>query len=111
MIDIEQIKREIKIETFRGPGPGGQRRNRKETAVRITHLPTGIWAQANEFPSQAKNKELALERLIEKLKERFRPKKVRIPTKPPISAKLRRLEEKRKISEKKRLRRKPTLEF
>ena len=96
--------RDIRIEYYRSRGPGGQRKNKKETAVRIRHIPTGITAIATESRSQARNRQLALKRLNERLERLKRKKKRRIPTKISISAKERILKEKRLRSEKKKLR-------
>jgi peptide chain release factor len=54
---------EIKIETMRASGPGGQHVNKTESAVRITHLSTGIKATAQEERSQHMNRKLAISRL------------------------------------------------
>jgi hypothetical protein len=54
-------------ETFRGPGPGGQKRNKTSSAVRVTHAPTGLSAVATETRSQARNRANALERLRHRL--------------------------------------------
>ena len=105
-MDLKKLKKEIKIYYYRSRGPGGQRKNKKETAVKIYHIPTGITVKATEFRSQARNKKLALERLIVKLEELKKPKKFRIPTSKPREAKERQIEEKKKHSEKKKLRRK-----
>ncbi len=96
--------RDIRIEYYRSRGPGGQRKNKKATAVRIRHIPTGITAIATESRSQARNRQLALKRLNERLERLKRKKKRRIPTKISISAKERILKEKRLRSEKKKLR-------
>ncbi len=98
--------RDIRIEYYRSRGPGGQRKNKKETAVRIRHIPTGITAIATESRSQARNRQLALKRLNERLERLKRKKKRRIPTKISVSAKERILKKKRLRSEKKKLRQK-----
>ena len=51
------------VETFRASGPGGQHRNKTESAVRIRHRESGVTAQAYESRSQHDNRRLALERL------------------------------------------------
>jgi len=101
----ERIK-DIRIEYYRSRGPGGQRKNKKETAVRIRHIPTGITVIATESRSQVTNRQLALKRLREKLERLKRKKKPRIPTKISTSAKERFLKVKRLRSEKKKLRQK-----
>ncbi len=54
---------EVKVEVTRSSGPGGQHVNKTESAVRITHLPTGITSVASEERSQHLNRKLALARL------------------------------------------------
>lgn len=105
MIDIRDS--DLKIEFIRGSGPGGQHRNVTETGVRIRHLPTGIVVQASENRSQARNREVALERLRKALERRARRAKPRVATKVPNVEKKRRLEEKKRRSEAKRLRTAP----
>ncbi|MBM4445373.1 MAG: peptide chain release factor-like protein, partial [Chloroflexi bacterium] len=61
--DLERLQREVIVEAYRAPGPGGQRKNRKETAVRLKHIPTGVTVVASERRSQAMNREVAFRRL------------------------------------------------
>ena len=63
-------EREISVETMRASGPGGQNVNKVESAVRVTHLPSGISATAREERSQSANRKLALARLAEQLDAR-----------------------------------------
>lgn len=58
---------ELKIERMKASGPGGQHTNKTESAIRITHMPTGISATAQEERSQQLNQKLALARLYQKL--------------------------------------------
>ena len=102
----DNLLKEVVITFFKSSGPGGQRKNKRETAVRIFHPPTGITVIATEHRSQARNKELAFERLKRKLEELRRERKPRLPTKKPTTVRERELEEKKKHSQKKRLRRK-----
>jgi peptide chain release factor len=60
---------ELKWETMRSSGPGGQHVNRTESAVRVTHVPTGMQASASEERSQHRNRKLALARLAQRLTE------------------------------------------
>jgi peptide chain release factor len=59
--------KDVRWETMRASGPGGQHVNRTESAVRVTHLPTGVQATAAEERSQHRNRKLALARLARKL--------------------------------------------
>lgn len=68
----EEIKirpEDLKIEFYRASGPGGQYVNKRETAVRITHLPTGIVASCQSERLQGMNREKALKILMAKLKQ------------------------------------------
>lgn len=53
----------VRFESFRGTGPGGQKRNKTSSSVRAVHVPTGRWAIAADHREQARNRELALQRL------------------------------------------------
>jgi peptide chain release factor 1 len=65
---------DLKIEFYRASGPGGQYVNKKETAVRIWHLPTGLAVTSQTERSQAQNKENALSILEARLSEKIREK-------------------------------------
>jgi protein subunit release factor B len=96
---------DLRIDFFRASGPGGQHRNKSETGVRITHLPTGIVVTATESRSRYLNLRQAMVRLVARLAARNRPAIPRIATRPGQAAVARRLEQKRRLREKKRLRR------
>jgi len=66
-IEVEIKPEDLKIETFRSSGPGGQHMQKTESAVRITHLPTGITASCQSDRVQQRNKEKALQILRAKL--------------------------------------------
>ncbi len=59
----EQLWADCEVRRLRRSGPGGQHRNKVETAINLHHLPTGVRAEANERRSQAQNRSLALFRL------------------------------------------------
>jgi hypothetical protein len=62
-LDVEALLAECSVRRTRGSGPGGQHRNKVETAVVITHLPSGIVGAASERRSQAENRDVAIQRL------------------------------------------------
>jgi peptide chain release factor len=56
---------DVRFDTLRAGGPGGQHQNKTESAVRATHVPTGVTVVAREERSQQRNKALALQRLAD----------------------------------------------
>jgi ribosome-associated protein len=115
---------EIELRFSRSSGPGGQHAQKSETRVEavfdvetsdslterqkqrvIGRAGPVIRAIAQDERSQARNREFALERLAQQLREALRVQRTRVATKPTAAAKERRLEEKRRRSELKRLRR------
>ncbi|HMQ46757.1 MAG TPA: peptide chain release factor 1 [Saprospiraceae bacterium] len=69
MEDVNINRVDLKIDTFRASGAGGQHINKTESAVRITHLPTGIVSESQDGRSQIKNREIAEQRLYAKIME------------------------------------------
>ncbi len=93
--DFRKLLAACEMTTFRASGPGGQHRNRRESAVRLKHLPTGIVVIATERRSQHQNRRMALQRLARKLAERRRKRRPRRATSPTSAAREKRLAEKR----------------
>ena len=117
---------EVELRYSRSSGPGGQHAQKSETRVeavfdveassaltdaqkRRVIAKTGpvLRAVAQDERSQVQNRDLAIERLVERLRDALRVQRRRVPTKPSAEARERRLEAKRRRSELKRLRRPP----
>ncbi len=109
-ISDTELLAECEVQTFRASGPGGQHVNRRETAVRLRHRPTGIVVVCQQERSQARNKQIALAGLRRRLQARMRRRRRRIPTTVPRSVRERILAEKKRHALKKRLRGRPGID-
>jgi ribosome-associated protein len=115
---------EVGFRTSRSSGPGGQHAQKSETRVEalfdveasaaltdaqkrrvVSRAGPVVRAVAQDERSQARNRELALDRLVKQLRAALRVERRRVPTKPTAASRERRLEEKRRRSKTKRLRR------
>jgi peptide chain release factor 1 len=72
IFELEELdinKADLKTDTFRASGAGGQHVNKTESGVRFTHIPTGVVAESTDGRSQHKNREIAMGRLYQKIRE------------------------------------------
>jgi len=103
-MDLDKLKKECEVTTFRSSGPGGQHRNVTDSAVRLKHLPTGIIVVGQSHRSQHRNLHDALDRLARKLEDRKKRRKPRIPTRKSKAIRKKEMEEKKRRGKIKKLR-------
>ena len=110
--DLETLEQVCEVTFLKGSGPGGQHRNKRETGVRLVHPPSGVTVMATERRSQARNRELAFERMVGRLSELNHRDEERVPTRVPRAAVRRRLTLKKRLSARKASRKiKPNEDF
>ncbi len=102
--DRGTLEREVVIDVFRASGPGGQHVNKTESALRITHPPSGVVVTSQDSPSQFRNRETAFKRLIERLERLNVVPKKRVATRPTRASRERRIETKKQVGRKKAVR-------
>ena len=105
LLSDDALLAQCEVRAHRASGPGGQHRNKVETAVRLVHLPSGVTVEGKDERSRTQNLRIALGRLRQKLARRAYRPPPRRPTKPSRGAKERRLEAKKREGRKKALRR------
>jgi protein subunit release factor B len=105
--DRTTLERVTEVSFLRRGGPGGQHRNKVETAVRLFHPPSGLTVLAHKRRSQSMNREEAFDRLAQLLRDKNKVPKVRHKTKPTRASKRRRLDSKRRKADLKKGRQTP----
>ncbi len=93
-VSPEGLARDTDVEAYRSGGPGGQHKNKTETAIRLVHRPSGVRVVSTDSRSRLQNLATAFERLAEKLRVLMIVKKPRKATKPGKGAERRRLQAK-----------------
>ena len=106
--DNDELFAECDVETFRSSGPGGQNVNRRETAVRLRHRPTGTVVTCQQERSQYRNKQIALANLRRRLENLNRRRRPRVRTAVPRRVRARILVSKKRRALTKRLRKPPS---
>jgi ribosome-associated protein len=125
-MDADSIRSEIQFRVSRSSGPGGQHAQKSSTRVEaiydveasealteaerarvIDSLGTVVRAIAQDERSQLRNRELATERVLEQVRKAAKPRRKRTATKPTAASRERRLEDKRRRADAKRLRQEP----
>jgi protein subunit release factor B len=104
-VHLARLARDCDVTPFKSSGPGGQKKNKTESSVRVRHRPSGIVRIATESRSQSANRERALERVWEELRRRARRPAPRVATRPTKASVERRLAEKKHGGARKRERR------
>jgi protein subunit release factor B len=102
--ELDRLARECDVTAYRSSGPGGQKKNKTESSVRVRHRASGITRVATESRSQTRNRHAALERVWKALADRARVRKPRVASQPTRGAVERRLAAKRREAAKKQLR-------
>ena len=74
-VDFEILDSDLRVDTYRASGAGGQHINKTDSAIRLTHLPTGIVVTCQDERSQIKNREKAMRILQSKLYELYQSEK------------------------------------
>jgi len=100
----EELLAQCEVQAHRASGPGGQHRNKAETAIRLVHGPSGVSAEGKDERSRSQNLGAALGRLREKLERRAYRPPPRRPTRPTRASQKKRIEAKQHLSRKKRQR-------
>jgi protein subunit release factor A len=104
----DDLLKECRVDTFRASGAGGQHVNTTDSAVRLTHTPSGLVVRSSEHRSQHRNRDVCIAKLRELYKKTFLTKvKKRIPTKKTRGSQERRINKKKQRSTTKKNRQRP----